>query len=304
LKPYTCRSLKQAISSDWRVSSFSGLTAGVERPQQPRDYDALPAPLQQSTAETAPPRPAGFSIYDFPRGAAAGTCLHEILQRLDFAAASDAHIEQVSLSCLRSGGYEEHWLPAVRRMVGSVTRVPLVAGSPGFTLSQLQAGEWQPELEFFLPVAQLSPERLRRVFDGLLSAEQHGHFGELLASLQFQQSRGMLHGFMDLVFQHDGRYYIIDWKSNHLGFSGSDYAHDGMTRSMAEHSYILQYHLYTLALDRHLRLHLPGYSYEAHFGGAIYIYLRGIQAENPDQGIYRDRPSAEFIERANRLLLG
>ena len=77
-----------------------------------------------------------------------------------------------------------------------------------------------------------------------------------------------------------------------------------MTRSMAEHSYILQYHLYTLALDRHLRLHLPGYSYEAHFGGAIYIYLRGIQAENPDQGIYRDRPSAEFIKRANRLLLG
>ncbi len=185
-----------------------------------------------------------------------------------------------------------------------MTRVPLVAGSLGFTLSQLQAGEWQPELEFFLPVAQLSPERLRRVFDGLLSAEQHGHFGELLASLQFQQSRVMLHGFMDLVFQHDGRYYIIDWKSNHLGFSGSDYAHNGMTRSMAEHSYILQYHHYTLALDRHLRLHLPSYSYEAHFGGAIYIYLRGIQAENPDQGIYRDRPSAEFIERANRLLLG
>jgi exodeoxyribonuclease V beta subunit len=159
-------------------------------------------------------------------------------------------------------------------------------------------------LEFFLPVAQLSPERLRQTFDGLLTPAQHGNFSELLASLQFQQSSGMLHGFMDLVFQHHGRYYIIDWKSNHLGFNDSDYAHDGMTTSMADHSYILQYHLYTLALDRHLRLHLPGYSYETHFGGAIYVYLRGIEGEYPQQGICRDKPSTEFIERANRLLLG
>jgi exodeoxyribonuclease V beta subunit len=113
----------------------------------------------------------------------------------------------------------------------------------------------------------------------------------------------MMHGFMDLVFQHDGRYYIIDWKSNYLGFSGSDYGHEGMTRSMADHSYILQYHLYTLALDRHLKLHLPGYSYETHFGAAIYVYLRGITSDSPELGIYRDKPSVEFIERSNRLLL-
>jgi exodeoxyribonuclease V beta subunit len=158
-------------------------------------------------------------------------------------------------------------------------------------------------MEFFLPVALLAPELLRQLFDGLLNPTLHGHFGELLALLHFQQSRGMLHGFMDLVFQHDGRYYIIDWKSNHLGFTASDYDRSGMARSMAEHSYILQYHLYTLALDRHLRLHLPGYSYEEHFGGAIYVYLRGINAENPDQGIYRDNPPAAFMDRADRLLL-
>jgi len=303
LKPFTCRSLQQAVASDWRVSSFSGLTAGVERPLQPRDYDALPSPATESPAEEQAPRPAGFSIYDFPRGAAAGTCLHEILQRLDFAEISDAQIEQVSRSCLRAAGYEDHWLAAVSRMVGALTRAPLIPEPPAFSLAHLDKGSWQPELEFFLPVAQLSPERLRQAFDGLLAPAQHGHFGELLASLQFQQSRGMLHGFMDLVFQQAGRYYIIDWKSNHLGFNGSDYSHDSMTRSMAEHSYILQYHLYTLALDRHLRLHLPGYSYEEHFGGAIYVFLRGIDAQSPDQGIYRDKPSMAFMERANRLLL-
>jgi exodeoxyribonuclease V beta subunit len=76
-----------------------------------------------------------------------------------------------------------------------------------------------------------------------------------------------------------------------------------MTRSMAEHAYILQYHLYTLALDRYLRLRIPGYSYESHFGGAIYIYLRGVSFETPGYGIYNDRPAAEFIRRADELML-
>jgi exodeoxyribonuclease V beta subunit len=76
-----------------------------------------------------------------------------------------------------------------------------------------------------------------------------------------------------------------------------------MTRSMAEHAYILQYHLYTLALDRYLRLRLPDYSYDGHFGGAIYIYLRGVSSVTPGFGIYHDRPAAEFIRRANELML-
>src|SRR6185369_4533086 len=99
-----------------------------------------------------------------------------------------------------------HWLPAVSRMMSAVTRAPLVAGKPLFNLAQLNRGDWLAELEFFLPVALLSPERLRQLFDGLLNPEHHGHFNELLASLHFQQSRGMLHGFMDLVFQQDGRF--------------------------------------------------------------------------------------------------
>jgi len=302
-RPYSCRSLQQAISSDWRVSSFSGLTAGVERSRQPRDYDALPAPAAGTPAEDPLPRPAGSTIFDFPRGAAAGTCLHGIFEQLDFSAGDAARIEQVSRSCLLSNGYGAEWLPAVSRMIVATTEAPLIADAAPFRLSQLKPGAWQTELEFFLPVAQLSPERLRQAFDGLLTPARHGRFGELLEELQFQQSRGMLHGFMDLVFEQDGRYYIIDWKSNHLGFNGSDYGQDAMTRSMVDHSYILQYHIYTLALDRHLRLHLPGYSYDTHFGGAIYVYLRGLDPAHPGQGIYRDRPSSSFIERANRLLL-
>jgi exodeoxyribonuclease V beta subunit len=301
---FVCRSLAQPISSDWRVSSFSGLVSGSARSLQPRDYDALPASAAESARDDSASRAAAYSIFDFPRGAAAGTCLHEILEHLDFAAIDPLRIEQACRSSLRAAGHEEHWLPAVSRTIAALVQAPLLAEAPAFRLSRLQAGDWLPEMEFFLPVALLSPERLQQAFEGLLTPEQHGQFSELLASFQFQQSRGMLHGFMDMVFQHQDRFYIIDWKSNHLGFSADDYGHDSMCSSMAEHAYILQYHLYTLALDRHLRLHLPGYSYKEHFGGAVYVYLRGINPDNPDQGIYRDRPAAEFIQRANRLLLG
>jgi exodeoxyribonuclease V beta subunit len=149
----------------------------------------------------------------------------------------------------------------------------------------------------------LSGARLQEAFDGLLETARHGAFAGLLATLHLQETRGMLLGFMDMVFEHDGRYYIIDWKSNHLGHRREDYGQGQLREAMAQHAYILQYHLYSLALDRLLRLRLPGYDYAAHFGGAIYIFLRGVAADGSDFGIYRDRPSAEFIQRANRLLL-
>jgi exodeoxyribonuclease V beta subunit len=125
----------------------------------------------------------------------------------------------------------------------------------------------------------------------------------LLASWQIQECRGMLQGFVDMVFEHNGCYYIIDWKSNHLGNQREDYLPTLLTEPMARHAYILQYHLYTLALDRLLRLKQPDYNYETHFGGVIYVFLRGVHPDAPEGGIFRDRPSEEFIRRANRLLL-
>ena len=302
--PLTCCSLKQPIPVDWRVSSFSSLTSGGERSQQPRDYDALTTAATESAADLPAVRPAAFSILDFPRGTTAGTCLHEILERLDFSALTAGQISQVCSSRLQANGYPDTWQSSVAGMVAEVTAAQLVAEAPGFNLGQLQKGSWVTEMEFFLPVSQLSPERLRKVFDGQLQPAVHGDFAAALSTLSFQQSRGMLQGFMDLVFEHGGRYYIVDWKSNHLGFSDTDYGHDGMTRAMVEHAYILQYHLYALALHRHLQQRIAGYSYETHFGGAIYVFLRGLTRGNRQQGIYRDRPPAAFIERAEILLLG
>ena len=112
-------------------------------------------------------------------------------------------------------------------------------------------------------------------------------------------------GFVDLIFRFRDRYYLLDWKSNHLGNTLRDYDRDSLGRAMREKLYILQYHIYTLALHRYLRMRIPDYDYEKHFGGVFYLFLRGIEpAAGPDFGIFRDRPGREMIQELEKMICG
>jgi len=119
--------------------------------------------------------------------------------------------------------------------------------------------------------------------------------------LNFRQVQGMLKGFIDLVFRHEGRYYLLDYKSNWLGDSSDAYTQDAMASAMQQHRYDLQYQLYTLALHRYLRHRIADYRYEDHFGGVIYLFLRGVDATDPNSGIFSTRPDAALIEKMDEL---
>ena len=111
-------------------------------------------------------------------------------------------------------------------------------------------------------------------------------------------------GFIDMVFQWEGRYYLADWKSNFLGESAEEYGPNAMNHAMSETFYILQYHIYALALHRYLSLRLPGYTYGKHFGGVFYLFLRGMDPEKgPAYGIYRDRPAEALITALEKGLI-
>ncbi|ERI51663.1 hypothetical protein N878_21860 [Pseudomonas sp. EGD-AK9] len=110
---------------------------------------------------------------------------------------------------------------------------------------------------------------------------------------------GMFKGFIDLVFEHQGRYYVADYKSNWLGVDDGAYTHDAMAAAMASHRYDLQYVLYVLALHRQLRLRLAEYDYDRHLGGALYLFLRA-----PAHGVYLARPPRELIEQLDALFMG
>jgi exodeoxyribonuclease V beta subunit len=107
---------------------------------------------------------------------------------------------------------------------------------------------------------------------------------------------GLLTGFIDLVYESGGRYYVLDYKSNLL----PSYGAEEVQRSVREHQYDLQYLLYTLALHRWLRFRLgASYDMATHLGGIRYLFCRGL-AEG--EGIHALRLSDELVLALDALL--
>jgi hypothetical protein len=96
-------------------------------------------------------------------------------------------------------------------------------------------------------------------------------------------------GWMDLVFSHNKRFYLLDWKSNSL----ASYAPEALAHDMTARCYDLQYGIYLQALKRWLKLET-----EANFGGVFYMYLRGMNGSDGSSGVYFHQPTAdEWDER-------
>ena len=113
---------------------------------------------------------------------------------------------------------------------------------------------------------------------------------------------GFINGFMDLVFRHDGRYYIVDWKSNRLGGDENSFTADGIRHEMARHGYFFQYLLYSVVLHRFLKETMgERYSWENNFGGVRYYFLRGI-ASGGTAPVFEDRPSEALLDRLSSAL--
>ena len=139
-------------------------------------------------------------------------------------------------------------------------------------------------------MAPLAAERLNGVL------QRHDPLSRQAPPLHFSTLQGMLKGFMDLVFEHQGRFYVLDYKSNHLGDSSEAYGPEALATAMIQHRYDLQYQLYTLALHRYLASRLPDYDYDRHFGGASYLFLRAMGPELPlPRGVYALRPQRQLI---------
>ena len=118
-----------------------------------------------------------------------------------------------------------------------------------------------------------------------------------------QQINGMLKGYIDLLIDHQGQYFVVDWKSNYLGADASAYSADAMREALLHKRYDMQYVLYILALHRLLKSRLPNYNYKQHIGGAVYVFLRGIDHPHT-QGLLLDKPEQQLIESLDRMFQG
>lgn len=291
------------IDSDWRVSSFTALAAGHRETAESPDHDQEMSGrtgefLVRQEGDSAPEG----SMFSFPRGARAGICLHAVFEKLDFAAADDGAPALVA-GQLHRHGFGPEWREPVAGMVRKVINAPLVHAGDRFCLRELSPGDWIAELEFFFPLRFIESKKLARLLRGWEESCGDGLLSSLADRLAFTPVRGMVRGFLDMVFRHGGRYYLVDWKSNHLGNRVGDYCRSALESEIERQLYRLQYLLYTVALNRFLAARDPAYRYDSGFGGVFYLFLRGVDPAHPGNGIYSDRPPAGLVEELTAALV-
>ena len=291
------------IPNAWRIGSYSSLAHGTQHEGAAVDHDLRAGettPLPAATPFNAP----DDDILRFPRGPVAGECMHTVLERADFtqpqtwkgAIDTGLRLHPQSLRPGQINGDAATLLPAMLgRMLGDVLHTPLPGG---FALAQVPLGRRLVELEFNLPAGHLSASDL--------AAAMRDH-GYPVPALEFGSLEGYLRGFIDLVFEHDGRFYVLDWKSNHLGDGPDQYGQAHLHAAMTGNGYHLQYLLYTVAVHRYLQQRMPGYQYDKHFGGVLYLFVRGVRpgwrdAAGAATGVYAHRPTLDMVQRLSDLL--
>ncbi|EJE3287632.1 exodeoxyribonuclease V subunit beta [Vibrio alginolyticus] len=294
----SAKELQNPIDRNWRITSYSGL---VKQGSHHAEHDAtieitgfdIDSSEEQDEADLVEPE---RSIFTFPRGARPGTFLHSLFEEIEFTQpATTEENTQIILGLMESEQLDEEWLPILQQLIDTVLATPLDGKS--LLLNQKAPSQRLVEMEFLLPIEVLSAPALNRVI------QRHDPLSAKAGDLGFQTVQGMLKGFIDLVFEHQGKYYVLDWKSNHLGDDVTSYHGEALKSAMADHRYDLQYQIYALALHRFLRSRLANYQYEQHFGGVYYLFLRGMDGQS-GHGIFAAKPTLDFLQEMDRLIDG
>ena len=309
-----------------RTSSFSAMTrtkAPLSRAERDgKDVDRASDLARTATATDAlGPSSEAIALDEFPRGAGPGDALHAMLERFPFSGGSADERQAIVQGELGRRGFDLSLGPNLGRCLGAALEVRLTPS--GICLGDLEAKDCARELEFSLPVrasgadGQASPRlfsaaAIQRAFDlHARSSLDHDAFDFLsrdyvssIAELDFAAFEGFLRGFLDLVFFKRGQFFVVDYKSNHLGSRYGDYQRPSLQGAMESHHYLLQALLYVVATHRYAQARLPGYRYGEHFGGVSYLFLRGVSPAEPrsSAGVYFFRPDAEVIEDLSRAL--
>jgi len=283
-----------SFERNWTIGSFSRLV----RDLSPATSDLSPLTAFRAaddessrTENDAPlheqPLSSPAAWHQFARGMDAGNFLHEQLEWLateGFALpGNDQMAARLRRRCERAGhgAHAEDIVSWLSQIVQ--TRLP----GPDAALADLTTV--LPEMEFWLPTQRVEAKEI----DAL--CRKHLLPGADRPYLAERQLHGMLLGFADLVFEKRGKYWVLDYKSNHLGDEDAAYDSSALTRSMASHRYDVQAAIYLLALHRLLKARLGGsYHPEKQLGGAVYLYLRGING--PQSGVCLVPPCIPLLD--------
>ncbi len=270
------RSFRGRIDFSWRISSYSGLTRGVHHAI---DHDVEEAPLEEQAAHA------------FPRGVRTGNFMHGLLEQLDFTDVGRGKNAALVQRTMRRFGMPEELEPDLYEWLETIVKTPL---SSGTRLRAIETSRRFTELDFYFAVSSLDTRKL----DTILQRWDMPP----LAGLQERSMTGLLNGQIDLVYEFEGRFFIVDYKTNDLG-AAHNYFEGQLEHAMLSRRYDLQYLIYTIALHRFLSQRITDYDYEVHFGGVEYLFLRGMDGRTGN-GIYATRPPLGLIQDMEAMLAG
>ncbi|OBX88522.1 exodeoxyribonuclease V subunit beta [Haemophilus haemolyticus] len=288
------------IEQDWRITSFTSIEQGHRRQNyfaesagkkhavfdDAKDYDSQNS-IEISTALL---NENESNILDLPRGKQVGTALHRHFENCYFSdLANTEEIDKLRQSLQLDKTFTE----PLQNWLQKISHTPL-SNEIGIALADLAIKDCIKEMPFYLAIREHFDVA---AFNRALKAHHH------LPSepLQFEKIQGMVRGSIDLVFRHNGKYYLVDYKSNFLGSTLADYNQEALKKEMLHSHYDWQYLIYTLALHRYLKSVVPHYDYARDFGGVFYLFLRGMNGE-PQSGVFYDRPSVELITELDGVL--
>ncbi|TDF81989.1 exodeoxyribonuclease V subunit beta [Pseudomonas sp. H9] len=297
------RQPKRRAAENWWIASYSALRIGEELLSLAEDSSQAQQLLDDERPDPQQLRevmPGSGDIHRFPRGPNPGTFLHGLLEwagQEGFAqvTASDEALKRtVGQRCNRRDW--TGWITTLSDWLQQVLVRPMALApeQPQVALNQLS--QYQIEMEFWFASRKVDVVQLDRLVC------EYTHEGAARVAAQPAQLNGMFKGFIDLAFEHDGRYYVADYKSNWLGPDDQAYSELAMESAILSHRYDLQYVLYLLALHRQLSARLADYDYDRHVGGAAFIFLRGVHAASG--GVYFVKPPRQLIERLDALFRG
>lgn len=278
------------IESSWRIHSYTGVTRLLQAQSTTTGSQEHPGFADDDEGGSTLPSPR-FTRFAFPRGPRVGVALHTLLEDLDFTAPAGDQPAIVNQCLDRVGltGDRDQWMAMLIEWLEDIRETPI----DDFRLADIDRSRRLDEMEFHFPLATEQD-----VFAILQSAGYcRGHL--LLPG----QLRGLMTGMIDLVVEHEGRYWLADYKSNHLGNELAHYDARHLAAAIDHHLYDLQYLIYTVALDRYLAGRISDYDYESHFGGVAYLFLRGMHKDG-GEGVFVDRPSPELVRELAQALRG
>ncbi len=243
------------------------------------------------------PEPDGPNVFNLPKGAHTGNLFHSILEEIDFQKPDTiSDCVQQCFNRLRYG-YPEY-KPIVSQSISQLLSKTL---NGVISLDQITPAQRVPELEFAYPTSEEALRKIQKAFELNPTTGIPRAWIDTLTLKQSSVRASMLRGFIDLVFEYNGKLFLVDWKTNHLGNHVESYSQKALEHAMLQHDYYLQYCLYCVALKRYIETRFPNTNFYEAFGGVFYLFIRGIN-KHDDSGIFYDHPSQPLLEALDEAI--